>query len=207
MSLSRVKLIAVTTTDLSGETRARILGTAWERIRERGPHAVSVKEIAAAAGVSRQLVYFHYQNRAGLLLAMARHQDRRSGFVRQVAAARELAPVEAFEALLRAWCAYVPELLPVARALEAALITGDEGGATWQDRMSELHEAFLLALERVASEDRFAPGWTVETATDWTWARVQPSSFAHLVVERGWTPDDYTERTVRSLLAELIVAR
>ena len=30
--------------------------------------------------------------------------------------------------MLRAWCDYVPEILPVARALEAALVTGDEGG-------------------------------------------------------------------------------
>jgi len=64
----------VSTTELSAETRARILGTAWQLVRDRGAGAVTVKEVAAAAGVSRQLIYFHYQNRAGLLLAMARHQ-------------------------------------------------------------------------------------------------------------------------------------
>jgi hypothetical protein len=30
------------------------------------------------------------------------------------------------------------EILPVARALEAAVITGDEGGRAWQDRMDDL---------------------------------------------------------------------
>src|SRR5690242_6776150 len=130
------------TTDLSSETRARILETAWQRLREAGTSAVSVKDIAAAAGVSRQLVYFHYVNRAGLLLAMARHQDRRSGFSQRVAAARRLPPVPAFEQLVRTWCGYIPELLPVARALEAALITGDEGGAAWRVHLEDLHEAF-----------------------------------------------------------------
>ena len=38
----------------------------------------------------------------GLLLAMARHQDRSSRFLRAVAATRDLAPVPGFEALLRA---------------------------------------------------------------------------------------------------------
>ena len=33
---------------------------------------------------------------------MARHQDRSSGFLRAVAATRDLAPVPGFEALLRA---------------------------------------------------------------------------------------------------------
>jgi AcrR family transcriptional regulator len=195
------------TTELSAETRSRILETAWEHVRERGVEGVSVKDVAAAAGVSRQLVYFHYGNRAGLLLAMARHQDRRSGIVDRVAAARELPPVEGFEALLRAWCAYVPELLPVARALEAALITGDEGGAAWQDRFADLHRVFRDAIERVAADGRLAPGWTVDTATDWVWARTQPSSWDYLVSMRGWTPEDWTERITRSVLGELVRAR
>jgi AcrR family transcriptional regulator len=194
----------VSTTELSAETRARILGAAWQLVTDRGAAAVTVKEVAAAAGVSRQLVYFHYQNRAGLLLAMARHQDRSSGFLRAVAAARDLAPVPGFEALLRAWCAYLAEILPVARALEAAYITGDEGGDAWRDRMAELREAFRLALERIAAEGRLADGWTAEAAADWAWARVLPGGWAALVGMRGWAPGQYTERTVASLLAELV---
>ena len=196
----------MSTTELSAETRARILGTAWRLVRDRGAGAVTVKEVAAAAGVSRQLIYFHYQNRAGLLLAMARHQDRSSGFQREVAATRALDPVPGFETLLRAWCGYMAEILPVARALEAAYITGDEGGDAWRDRMTELREAFRLALERIAAEGRLAPAWTGETAADWAWARVQPGSWAALVGMRGWDPREYTERTVGSLLAELVTA-
>jgi AcrR family transcriptional regulator len=194
----------VSTTELSADTRARILGTAWRLVRDSGAGAVTVKEVAAAAGVSRQLVYFHYQNRAGLLLAMARHQDRSSGFLRRVAETRTLDPVPGFEALLRAWCAYLAEILPVARALEAAYVTGDEGGDAWRDRMTELREAFRLALERIADEGRLADGWTEPTAADWAWARVLPGGWAALVGMRGWDPREYTERTVASLLAELV---
>jgi AcrR family transcriptional regulator len=193
------------TTELSAGTRARILDAAWQRVRDHGTGAVSVKAIAEAAGVSRQLVYFHYRNRSGLLLAMARHRDKASGFPRQVAATRDLPPVDALEALLRAWCAYLPEMLPGARALEAALITGDEGGDAWLDRMSDLHEAYVRALRRVADEGRLASHWTVEAAADWTWARVQPSTWDHLVYHRGWSAREYTERTVDGLLAELVV--
>lgn len=192
------------TTETSAETRQRILDAAWKRVHERGTHAVSVKEIAAAAGVSRQLVYFHFQNRAGLLLAMARHRDRRSGFIARVSETRELPPVEGLDALLHAWCAYVPELLPVARALEAAMITGDEGGEAFRDRMSQLHEVLELALQRVADAGRLAPGWTVRAAADWACSRVHPASFAHLVGECGWSPRRFSDRTVRSLLDELV---
>jgi AcrR family transcriptional regulator len=199
-------MLGVASSELSAATRARILETAWQRVRDHGPSAVGVKDIAAAAGVSRQLVYFHYGNRAGLLVAMARHRDEASGFRRRVAETRALAPVAALEALVRAWCDYVPDLLPVARALEAAHVTGDEGGAAWRDRIGDLHEALRQAVERVADADRLAAGWTVGQATDWIWAGVQPSRYAHLVQERGWTPEAFTERTVSALLGELVGA-
>jgi AcrR family transcriptional regulator len=186
------------------DTRGRILQTAWRQVGEHGVADVTIARIAATAGVSRQLVYFHFANRAGLLTAMARHRDVASGFADQAAASRAMAPVEGLEHLLRAWCAHVPEILPVARALEAALVTGDDGGTAWRNRMSELREALRIAVDRIARHGHLATGWTVDTATDWAWARIQPSTYAHLVGERGWTHDDYTERTTRALLAELV---
>jgi len=166
-----------------GDTRARILDTAWELVRERGVDAVTVADIAAATGVSRQLVYVHFENRAGLLKAMA---------------------VDALERLLRLWFAYLPEILPVARALEAAAINGDEGGLAWRDRMGDLRELFAAAVDRVDRDGRLAGGWTVPEATDWVWARAQPATFAHLVGDRAWPAAAYTDRAVRSILVEVV---
>jgi AcrR family transcriptional regulator len=194
----------VTTTELSRETRGRILDTAWDRLRRDGVAGVTLKDVAADAGVSRQLLYFHFANRAGLLVALARHHDRRSGFAERVAATEPLPPVEGFEALLRAWLDYVPDLLPVARALEAALITGDVGGEAWRERMGTLRSVLRERLARIAAEKRLRPGWTADTAADWAWARIQPAGFAYLVEERGWSAPDCAERTARSVLAELV---
>ena len=189
------------------ETRSRILEAAWGLVGERGTTVgVTVAEIAAVAGVSRQLLYFHFENRAGLLAAMARHHDVASGFAERVAVAGELPPVEGLEELLRAWWGYVPEILPVARALEAAEITGEEGGAAWRDRMGSLWEVFHSAVERVEKDGWLADGWTVRTAADWVWARSHLEGWQHLVVERGWSPEDYEERVIRSVLAEVLVS-
>ena len=182
------------------DSRERILETAFQLVREQGASAVTMAGIADAAGLSRQMVYVHFRSRAGLLTAMARDHDRRSGFAARVAAARALPPAEALERLLREWLAYVPEILPVARALEAAAITGEAGGDAWRDRMDDLHAVFRAAFERV----ELAPGWTVDTATDWAWARVQPSAWAHLVGERGWDAGEFAERTTRSILGEVV---
>jgi AcrR family transcriptional regulator len=186
------------------DTRARILDTAWGLVQERGIGAVTVADIAAATGVSRQLLYVHFENRAGLLVAMARRHDVRSGFAGRAAEARSLPPVAALEWLLRLWFAYIPEILPVARALEAAATNGDEGGVAWRDRMGDLREVFAAAVERVDGDGRLALGWTVPSATDWVWARAQPATFQHLVVDRAWPAEDYTERAVRSILAEVV---
>ena len=184
--------------------RAHILETAWGLVGERGVQAVTVADIAAASGVSRQLVYHHFESRAGLLVAMTRHHDAASGFRKRLVATRDLEPVEGFEAGLRLWLGYVPEVLHVARALEAALIAGDEGGAAWRDRMDDLHEAFRLAVARVDEAGRLASGWTVDTAADWVYARSHVTSWQHLVGDRGWPADDYVERTVASILAEVV---
>ena len=181
-------------------SRERILDTAFELVRERGADAVTMAGIADAAGVSRQMVYVHFRSRAGLLTAMARAHDRHSGFAARVAAAGELPPVDGLERLLREWLAYVPEILPVARAREAAAITGEAGGEAWRNRMDDLHEQLGAALARV----ELAPGWTVETATDWAWARVQPAGFDHLVSGRGWSAEEYAERVTRSVMAEIV---
>jgi AcrR family transcriptional regulator len=188
----------------SRDTRARILDTAWGLVRERGIGAVTVADIAAATGVSRQLLYVYFENRAGLLVAMARRHDVRSGFAGRAAEAGSLPPVAALERLLRLWFAYLPEILPVARALEAAAINGDEGGVAWRDRMGDLRELFAAAVARVEGDGRLAEGWTVPAATDWVWARAQPSTFQHLVGDRAWAPGDYAERAVGSVLAEVV---
>jgi AcrR family transcriptional regulator len=184
--------------------RTRILETAWRLVGERGVQEVTVADIAAASGVSRQLVYHHFDGRSGLLLAMARHHDRVTGFRNRVVASRELAPVDGLETLLRLWLEYVPLILPVARALEAAAATGDEGGVAWRDRMDDIREAFRLAVERLAADGRLAEPWNPDMAADWLSARTHVALWQQLVVERGWAPADYAERTIASITTEIV---
>jgi AcrR family transcriptional regulator len=172
-------------------------------MQERGV-GVPVGEIAAAAGVSRQLVYVHFTSRAGLLVAMTRHQDVRSGFRERAWATRELPPAEALEALARSWCEYAAQIMPVPLELEAALIAGEDGAVAWRDRMGELHQAFRFATGRLEAVGELAAGWTADSAADWTLAQVQPSNWLHLVRERGWSEDEYVGRTVASILTQVV---
>ena len=132
---------------------------------------------------------------------MARDHDRRSGFAARRRRARAAAGRGAGAALLREWLAYIPEILPVARALEAAAIAGEAGGDAWRNHMDDLHDQLGAAVARVD----LAPGWTVDTATDWAWARVQPGLFEQLVTERGWRAEEYADRVTRSVPSEIVL--
>ena len=55
-----------------------------------------------------------------------------------------------------------------------------------------------------ASIRRSGPANASRAATDWVWARAQPSAFAHLVADRGWAAGDYVNRAVPSILAEVV---
>jgi AcrR family transcriptional regulator len=206
LAFDKCQDVGMSTTDLSAETRSRILSAAWARVRDQGVAAVTVKDVASDAGVSRQLVYFHYRNRAGLLTAMARNHDRTSGFADRLGAAWERPPAEAFEAVVREWLGYLPELLPVARALEAAAITGDAGGEAWRDRMDSLRAVFREAVERLGNTGLLRPDWTVDEAAEWTWSQVHPGTYAHLVAECGWPAARFADRAVETLVSGLMAA-
>lgn len=58
------------------ETATRILVAAFDLFAERGFEAVSVREICAAAGVSKPVVYYHFESRDGVVLAVVDALER-----------------------------------------------------------------------------------------------------------------------------------
>jgi AcrR family transcriptional regulator len=104
----------------ASDTRTNLLETAWRLIEKRGVANVTLRNIADTANVSRQTVYLHFGNRAGLLIAMTRHRDTTSKPAREmVAAAREPNIRAGFDRFVRCWFLHVVKILPVARAIEA----------------------------------------------------------------------------------------
>lgn len=187
-------------------TRERILDRAWDLVQTRGVAELTLAEVGRAANVSRQAVYLHFTNRAGLLREVARHIDHASGFVDRLRAARELPARQRIERVIREWFAYLPRILPVARALEAAAVTGADGADAYRERMDEWHETIRRAVAALDREGALDGGWTVDEAADWLWSAVHPATYHHLVGERGWPAEQVVERTVAAVLGELVAA-
>ncbi|WP_046864018.1 TetR family transcriptional regulator, partial [Microvirga massiliensis] len=58
------------TKEQAAETRRLILEAAERLFLERDYETVSLEEIAAAAGITRGAVHWHFHNKQGLLLAI-----------------------------------------------------------------------------------------------------------------------------------------
>jgi AcrR family transcriptional regulator len=195
----------MTESDLSSDVRTRILETAWRLIGDRKDASVTLLEIARASGVSRQTVYVNFGSRAGLLMAMVEHRDAGSPeLARMRATTPDEGPDEVLEMVVRSWFRYVETIFPVAHALQTAAGADEDARLAWESRMARLHRGLLALMQRLQSERRLARGWTPQAAADWCYHLVHMDAWQHLVVERGWKPQEVIQRTLATLKAALM---
>ncbi len=171
----------------SERTRLEILDAAWDLIADRGA-AVSMAEIAAAVGMTRQSVYVHFNSRGGLLMALVRRADERfsiwEGFE---TAMEEEDPAARLDAVLKVWLNFVPRIHPVATDLIRMRATDEDAARAWEDRMSELLKFYRGMVTGLKKQGALAPDWSVPRATDFLWTSSSVQVWDLLVRERGWS--------------------
>lgn len=187
-------------------TRERVLQLAWTRIAEQGEAALSLVDLAKAAGVSRQTLYLLFGSRAGLLLALVAQHDALSGIGPRLARLRQGGtPREMFAPYLRAWFDYLAEVYPVARALIAATSAGDsDAHSAWQSRMALLRAGYGQMCGALQASGALRAGWTPAAAADWLYTQTHVDTWQHLVVEAGWPPAEAAARLVATLSETLL---
>jgi AcrR family transcriptional regulator len=187
-------------------TRERVLQLTRALIARRGNAAISLVEVAAEAGLSRQALYLLFGSRSGLLLALVDHLDDASDVPRRLAALRQDLPAaDAFEPYLRAWFDYLPVVLPIARALLAAAATGDaDARRAWDSRMQKLRGGFLQITKGLRASGLLREGWSAEAAADWIYVQTHVDQWQHLVVESSWKPQTAATRILAALRETLL---
>jgi AcrR family transcriptional regulator len=173
------------------QTRERILGATWEILEERG--AVSLADVAARSGVSRQAVYLHFGDRVGLLVALVDHIDLTLG---SLGLRRAVFDAPDGVSSLRQWVEtmswYTAKIDAVCRILECGQYHDDALAAAWRNRMARRRNDLVgWIVKRIASEGRLAPGWTSKTAADLVYVVTMPASWRELTVELGWSHKAY----------------
>lgn len=92
----------------SADMRSRILARATELFVTNGYHALSMREIAEAVGISKPGLYYHFRNKEDLFLAILQVNLERVGQIVRDAAARSGPMREQVAWMLRAILALPP---------------------------------------------------------------------------------------------------
>ncbi len=185
-------------------TREQLLEAAWKRL-ERGDPA-KLEDVGADVGVSRQAVYLHFGSRGGMLLALVSYIDKKLGLGARIGAVLATEdPVEQLEGLIGLSADYQPEIHGVAMAAVRLSAADEDVRAALEDRMQARRNGFRAIVDRVAKSGRLKKDFTRAEVVDALWEAGAPTSYEHLVVERGWKPARYRDWLLwltRSFLVE-----
>lgn len=181
---------------ISEKTKADILDAVWRLLAETGRSELSQNEIAAAAGVTRQAVFYAFGNRAGLLTAALRHRDATLPYMHRFSEIRASGPVTcaSITAYTANWLDYLPHVYPVAVLLRAAALTDADAKAAIDDRLvGALLQGFCAIANALAERRPLPGGRTAASAAEEIWAATHIDAWRLLVVERRWTPVAFRE--------------
>jgi len=178
----------------------RILDTALSLITKRGNAHVTMAQIAKAARVSRQAVYLHFADRAALMLAVARHVDDKLGVpdeIRRMSAAPTA--IAMLDTMVSMQARLNPAIWAIARGLDAIRRTDPAVEQAWQDRLNDRLGGCRAIVARLRSEGSLRAGLDSAVAADLLWTLTSLRMWEDLVLERGWSAEQYKQQLIRLL--------
>jgi AcrR family transcriptional regulator len=187
------------------ETRRRIVDAASALLEAAPGAAVSMSDIAAAAGVTRQLLYVHFENRTALLLEVSRLLDAEAR-TPELQATIDDAPdaVKALRAAVAVQAAIKPRIHGVATSLELLRPTDEAAAAACQEREDARLGRCREVIDRLAAEALLSPGWRPAAAAELFWSMTSLRMWEDLVCRQGWTQRQWIRWTTAALEAALV---
>jgi AcrR family transcriptional regulator len=186
-------------------TRERILQATWRLMEERRGQGVRLEDIATAVDISRQAVYLHFGSRSGLLIATVRYVDEVLGLSERLRPLyADQSSAKRLDAYVAFWGNYIPEIYGLAKALLNVREADEAAAAAWEDRMQVLYQGCVTTIQCLVRDGTLAPEWTVNEAADFFWATLSIATWENLTIERGWSQEQYIQRTQQVLKKALL---
>ena len=136
--------------------RARIRDEALRLFAERGPDAVTMRDIAAAAGVSPALLVRHYGSKDGLVEAVDSHVVQAlEALLAQVTgqSGTDGLPPTGTPTMLEAFAVHLPPQSPIPDYLSRSLIAGGAMGSALFARLYDISKDALAAMVAAGTAD------------------------------------------------------
>jgi AcrR family transcriptional regulator len=164
-------------------------------------------EIAEAAGVTRQLLYFHFENRTALLVELSRILDAEAR-TPQLQATIDNAPDgrAALRAAVRVQAAIKPKIHGLATSLELLRPTDEAAAAACDEREAARLDRCRAVIDRLFADGSLSLNWSRPAAAALLWSMTSLRSWEDLVTRRGWSSATWTKRTTAALEATLLDA-
>ena len=186
-------------------TRQAILGAARELFTDRSYAHVSVKEIAARAGVSVQTLYATYGSKRGIARALVDLIPEEAGvyeLVEEMARSEDpthqLALLARVRRRIRERCSALVEIMRAAAHVEPEVAT------LWSEGLRQRAAGARRAIVRLDERGALRAGLDVERAAAIVAALCCDEVFDALVLQHGWSADAY-EQWLASALAEQLL--
>lgn len=186
-------------------TRERILEATKHLLAESPGASPSMSQIAERVGVTRQLLYFHFDSRADLLLELSRRMDAEARSPARQARIDDAAdPLTALREAVALQGYIKPKIFSVASAVDRLRHSDQDAAAVWKEREDALLGRCIDVIERLVEEKILGDGWDVSTAAHVMWSVTSLRSWEELVVERGWSTRAWVRHTTRLLERALL---
>ena len=187
------------------ETRTRILEATRQLMEEHRGQGVRMRDVAEAAGISRQAVYDNFGSRAKLLVETTHYVDEVRGLEERRRHFREATTgVGHLEAYVEFWGNFIPEVYGMAKALLAVRETDEAAAAAWDDRMGAVRESCRTTIEALHRDGMLAPEWSRDVAVDLMWTMLSIRNWEQLTTECGWSTNQYVSRMQKLLKRTLV---
>lgn len=187
------------------ETRSRILSVAKNLFAYEGFECVTIEKIANGAGVSIPTVYLLFQSKRGLLRALM----------------DEVFPIDQFEALVKKsndaaspqerlhYSARIArQIFDAERAqmevLRSASLLAPEFKELEKEREIRRYARQEVTIKAMAKEKSLSKTLNIHKARDILWTFTGRDIYRMLVIEQGWTSDEY-EHWLSQLLALILI--
>ncbi len=182
------------------ETRRRILESAAALFDERGYASTTMEAIAASADVAVETVYSRFRNKVTLLEAILEpaivgSNDSRDLFDRpEIAEIRSCREQRAQVRMLAHFSRGILERTSVAHRILGSAAASDAKAAELQRRDAKRRGGGQrVYIDMLLANGPLREGLTPDEAATTYSALSNPSTYALLVGERGWTPDHFEQ--------------
>jgi len=178
----------------AGQLKDRVLASAKKLFEHVGFEKVTIEEIAQDAQVSASSIYSLYKSKSGILRVLmdqALAPEQLQELVTKHMT--EKLPVKRFEITARiARQLYDAEKAQIG-LFQSAAILDPVFKQLEMEKEQRRYQRQKESVELMAKEGMFKKGISVSKARDITWALTGRDLYRMLVIERGWSPDEYEQ--------------